>query len=270
MSAAAMEMYRLLNGLGRARRQLYDHEIHSSLRSLQDVRTFMEFHAFAVWDFMCLLKTLQRGLTCVEVPWRPVGSPLARRLINEIVVEEESDVAPDGSYASHFELYREAMVEAGANTQSLDRFMALIADGVDVDQALKLAQVPAGASTFVAHTMEVAARAPLHVVAATFTFGREDPIPEMFRAIIRGMEQNGARKLERFSYYLERHIHVDEEHHSPLAVQMVAELCGADKAKWEEAREATLSALASRLSLWNAIAAEIAVERAGAPAVYAT
>ena len=76
----------------------------------------MEAHVFAVWDFQSLLKGLQRLVTCVEVPWLPTSDPEARRLLNEIVLDEESDQAPGGGYLSHFELYLQAMRECGPNT----------------------------------------------------------------------------------------------------------------------------------------------------------
>jgi len=72
---------------------LATHQVYSAISSLDHVRTFMETHVFAVWDFMCLLKALQRALTCTETPWIPRGDAATRRLINEIVLSEESESA---------------------------------------------------------------------------------------------------------------------------------------------------------------------------------
>ena len=45
-------------------------------------------------------------LTCVRLPWRPRGDAQLRRFVNEIVLEEETDLMEDGvSYGSHLELY---------------------------------------------------------------------------------------------------------------------------------------------------------------------
>ena len=84
--------------------RLAEHTLYRTFRSIEDLRVFMEAHVFAVWDFMSLLKTLQRGLTCVDVPWVPSTFVVSRRLINEIVLGEESDLYA-GRPASHFEIY---------------------------------------------------------------------------------------------------------------------------------------------------------------------
>ncbi len=91
------------------------HPLYRELSSLERLRRFQQYHVFAVWDFMCLLKALQQQLTCPTVPWLPVGDPEVRRLINEIVLGEESDELPGGRVLSHFELYLEAMRESGAD-----------------------------------------------------------------------------------------------------------------------------------------------------------
>lgn len=126
----------LREALASERSALVDHPIYARISTLDDVRVFMEHHVFAVWDFMSLLKSLQRQFTCIDVPWVPRGDPVARRLVNEIVVAEESDDAVNGGYASHFELYLDAMKQCGADTSRVDDFVRRLATGVSVDDAL--------------------------------------------------------------------------------------------------------------------------------------
>jgi len=83
------------------RAALLDHPIYAQVASVADLRQFMEDHVFAVWDFMSLLKRLQQDMTCIKVPWFPADNDRAARLINDIVIGEETEIAPDGSYLSH-------------------------------------------------------------------------------------------------------------------------------------------------------------------------
>ncbi len=59
-----------LQALAEQLQPLYDrlagHHLYRSFETVEDLRAFMEAHVFAVWDFMSLLKALQRGLTCVD------------------------------------------------------------------------------------------------------------------------------------------------------------------------------------------------------------
>jgi Protein of unknown function (DUF3050) len=55
--------------------------------------------------------------------------------------------------------------------------------------------------------------------------------------------------------YLVRHVQLDEEVHTPLAMRMVATLCGDDPARWAIARRAVLAALAARTRMWDGILA---------------
>ncbi len=231
------------------RARLAAHPLYARMRTAEHVRMFMEAHVFAVWDFMSLLKALQGRLTCVAVPWRPTAWPESRRFINEIVLGEESDVF-EGRTVSHFELYLEAMREAGADTSGI----ALLLDGlgsgkVDLDGA------PEAARRFVASTFALIEAGETHALAAAFTFGREDVIPEMFRGLVRDLNAELGGRFGKFQWYLERHIEVDGEDHGPLALRMVAELCGEDERRWDEAAEAAETALTARIALWDGILA---------------
>lgn len=254
----------LLDDVAGSRRELATHVLYGRLVDLGAVRVFLEHHVFAVWDFMSLLKSLQRSLTCVDLPWRPVGNAVTRRLINEIVLEEESDVI-DGVPTGHFEFYLRAMEQAGADTRPIRHFLALIADGVDVATGLRLCGAPAGSCRFTEATFALL-EGPPHAVVAAFTIGREDSIPAMFAGLRAALDANGPLAL--FSQYLTRHLELDGEDHGPKALQMLAELCGTDARRWAEAGEAAQAALAARLRFWDAIAAALAPAAEMAPSPF--
>ena len=241
------------------RQQLIQHPLYSEIQSPEDLQQFMQYHVFAVWDFMSLLKSLQRELTCVNLPWVPTGNANTRYLINEIVLGEESDVDANGNRTSHFELYLAAMKEAGASTEKIDSLIDLLQSGTDIQDAINLAGLPAGSLEFVQHTFRLIAEAPIASQAAVFTFGREDLIPGMFMSLVRNLAAQFPGKVDTFLYYLERHIEVDGEHHSALAYEMTAELCGDDDQKWLAATESVTKALESRIALWDGILNEISV-----------
>ncbi len=244
------------------RQQLLEHPLYHDLRTIEDLREFMEHHVFAVWDFMSLLKALQRELTCVRVPWLPVGNPAVRALVNEIVLGEESDTDPDGRPASHYELYLEAMQEAGAQTGIVENFVAQLPRGTDVPTALALSGAPTSVQHFVAETFRFIEAGDVHETAAAFTYGREDLIPGIFGEIVGGLEASVPGRLGKFRYYLDRHIELDGGEHGELGRQMVASLCGDDPVKWEQAATAAARALQSRVQLWDAIHAAITARRA--------
>ncbi|MBA9078165.1 MULTISPECIES: DUF3050 domain-containing protein [Rufibacter] len=239
------------------REALMQHQLYQNVQTLASLRTFMEHHVFAVWDFMSLLKSLQRHLTCVEVPWTPHGNPGNRRLINEIVLEEETDVDVDGQPISHFELYVRAMEECGADTQVINDFIKGLQQGKAVYTMLENLPVPGNTQDFVKHTFQIIQSGQAHRIAAAFTFGREDVIPDMFRCLISDLGRRYPGTLDTYQYYIERHIHLDDEVHSPLAMQMVSVLCGDDDQKWDECLEEAVACHRMRLRLWDGICLQV-------------
>src|ERR1700739_178569 len=133
------------------RTQLLDHPVYAEVASVEDLRRFSEYHVFAVWDFMSLLKRLQQDLTCTKVPWFPADNARAARLINDIVIGEETDVDPDGSYVSHLDLYLRAMKDVGASSQQFQMFRSLARVGTSVEAGLVRTGVPPHVRAFVVH-----------------------------------------------------------------------------------------------------------------------
>ncbi|MFD9123361.1 DUF3050 domain-containing protein [Kitasatospora sp. NPDC059571] len=235
------------------RQEVVKHPVYRELNSLDRVRTFQERHVFAVWDFMSLLKCLQRSLTCVELPWVPSGPTASRRLINEIVLVEESDELGEG-YISHFELYLDGMARAGADTGPVEGFLDALRSGTGVPEAAAAAGIPAASAEFIAFTWDIIENAPVHCRAAAFAFGREDLIPEMFEQVIR--IEDGDGRLSVFKDYLARHIEVDGEQHTPMAMQMLIDLCGDDDERWTQCADTVRGALSARVALWDGILAD--------------
>jgi hypothetical protein len=232
--------------------QLYTHPLFSEITSIGKLRSFMESHVFAVWDFMTLAKRLQQDLTCTQLPWLPPTDPKAARLINEIVLGEESDEHPGGGHSSHFELYREAMLEVGASTSAIDTFITLQRQGVEANAALLHVNVPPGVASFVTHTLRTALTAPSHCVAAAFLHGRESVIPAMFQSLLRGSKVIHP-EAPAFSYYLNRHIDLDSQEHGPGAQQLLQRLIGAHPERQQQADDTALGVVQSRISLWDAV-----------------
>src|SRR5215218_2785027 len=117
------------------RQTLLNHPAYSHIQTLTELNIFMEHHIFAVWDFMSLLKALQRELTCVEVPWVPRGSPVVRKLINEIVLGVETGPDQEGWPASHYEVYLDAMDGTCADTSTIKDLIREISFGKTVPEA---------------------------------------------------------------------------------------------------------------------------------------
>lgn len=227
---------------------IINHPLYENLKSIKDISILMEHHVYAVWDFMSLLKSLQYNLTCTSSPWKPVGDSKVRRLINSIVLEEESDIDMNGMPSSHFEMYLDAMKQCKANTNNIETFISQVSSNY-------IPSVNKGVDDFLNTTFKVIDSGQSHKIAAAFTFGREDLIPDMFTAIVK--EYNSENHLSKFVYYLERHIELDGGEHGPLALQLISDLCGDDKIKWKEVEETAICCLIARKKLWDIVLSKL-------------
>ena len=251
MSFNVNKINEILVFLKESKKKLSSHPIYSNITTPEQLKTFMESHVFAVWDFMSLVKSLQLEFTSVHVPWTPPKNPLISRLINEIVLDEESDIDQQGNPTSHFELYIDAMNAFGANTEPIFQFIKHLESG-SINDAINKSNLPLGVKDFIETTFKFIEKGSTEEIGAVFTFGREEIIPDMFVAMVKELNVDKIHSLEKFIYYLERHIELDGGTHSELCFQMLSIICKDDD-KWIFAKEAAQKAIDARIKLWDNI-----------------
>jgi DUF3050 family protein len=227
------------------------HPLYAAVDTLPRLRRFMSVHVFAVWDFMCLAKRLQRDFTSLDELWRPPARPALARFINGLILGEESDLDPDGQPISHLELYLSAMEEVGAATSVMRHFLGLLDHGARADTALVTAGASPAAMRFVGRTLTTAIHGSTVEVLSAFLFGREDLIPEMFSRILPKWAES--RMASRFAYYVARHIELDGDDHGPAAERALTDLAGTDAEAWSAARLAAQEAIRARIDLWDGV-----------------
>jgi hypothetical protein len=225
---------------------LSKHPMYQSLTSIENVRTFMQYHVFAVWDFMSLLKSLQRQITCVDIPWNNSKfDPEIVRLVNEIVLGEESDIDQNGNAISHFALYLKAMDEIGADNSLIKKFI----DNYDLEP------LPDELKNIVSFHLDIALDGKVHEVASSFFYGREKLIPEMFQSVVDVLDK-AQMDCPTLKYYLERHIELDGDDHGPKAQKCLSQLLDS-QGKKQEAISMAIKSLDMRWRLWDFIQQEM-------------
>ena len=238
---------------------MHRHPVFTMVTDIARLRTFMEWHVFAVWDFMSLVKRLQRDFTCESVPWLPPANLLAARLINEIVLSEETDETPEGGHDSHFGLYLSAMREVGASTDQIESFITLLRTGSSVEAALNLVGAPKAVADFVCFTVETARRCETHEVLGSFFYGREYSIPKMFTSLLDNWTVDPAL-APTFVYYVNRHITLDGDAHAPAARAIIELVVRNDVAQRRAFHTASLTSVNRRIDLWDGLADHFQVQ----------
>jgi Protein of unknown function (DUF3050) len=102
-----------------------------------------------------------------------------------------------GAPISQVEIYLEAMEQVKADTRAIRHIIGCAR--VDADR-LSFEGVPVAAKEFVETTFGVIHRGS-SAQAAAFAFGREDAIPDMFRSLVRQLNQEMRGELDQFVWY---------------------------------------------------------------------
>ena len=231
--------------------------VTNTIQSIDDLKIFMEHHVFAVWDFMSLAKALQHRICPSGDLWLPSARQRKLgRLINEIILSEESDIDPfRNSHISHFDLYCQTMAEIGADTRPIMKFLESV-EKEGIDFALIDSFIPDPSQEFMRTTFDIIQRGKVHEIAAAFTYGRETVLPAMFQRLIAQLDLNSI-EASRFAFYLERHIEVDGDSHGPASINLVEELCENHPLKIIEAEHTAITAIKSRIAFWDKVEEKI-------------
>lgn len=234
-----------------AHNKLCNHPLYSNIETIDDVRILMRWHVFAVWDFMSLLKGLQKEVTCVETPWIPSKyDKECVRFINEIVLGEESDEDLNGGHIDHFTMYLKAMKEVESDTTDITNFLA----------TFSFEGIPMPVAKFSAFNLNLCTNTQNpHLMASAFFWGRENLIPDLFSPFVKVLEEKNIN-APYFKHYLERHIELDGDEHGDLAGKLLSQLCDSED-KEEQATQIALDSLALRSKLWDYVLEEILTTR---------
>ena len=240
--------------------KLRNHSLYGSIDSINDLRIFTSAHVYAVWDFMSLLKFLQIKLTTITIPWMPSLNTTTAKLINEIVAGEETDENESGKPMSHFEMYIESIKSINVKTDQILTNINSLNNLETIEEDIEKLEIKDYVKDFLMFTFSVIKRGKIHEVAAVFTFGREDLIPDMFMPLLEGINSEN-NELNKLIYYFKRHIEVDGDMHGPMSMEMLTYLCKNDEEKISEAKSISEKALLSRISLWDGIENEIKTKK---------
>jgi hypothetical protein len=197
---------------------------------------------------MSLLKTLQHATVPTGNLWLPTEGTRSdiARLINEIVLCEETDISPDGnSSISHFDLYLQAMLEVNADIVPIREYLKKVSS-----TGLTLG-LPDVVESFVETTFKAIRSGP-HCAAASFCYGRETVIPSMFKRILNQINISET-EAPKFYDWLNRHIQVDSEDHGPASLDLVNILCDNDPVLFAEANEAGHKSIDDKIEFWDSV-----------------
>ena len=244
-----------LDSLTPLKEKLANHRIFERINSIEELKVFMEHHIFAVWDFMSLLKKLQKDLVPSGSPWVPNPNGNLVRFINEIVMEEESDQAYNNgaeiSYTSHYQIYLDAMTEVGASTETISRFVEMV-KSEGINSAMQKINLPQPSRLFMSHTFKLINEGKSHEIAASFAIGRESIVPLMFKRIL-DQSKLEDDQVPVFRYYLVRHAELDGDHHGPMAHKLLENMSAGDPKIQQEIIEQATKSIEQRIFFWDGV-----------------
>ncbi len=240
--------------------RLRKHKLYEVLDSVEDIKTFMSLHVYAVWDYMSIVKSLQTIVSPPIIPWQRSKMPKACQAINAIVLSEESDLNMKGLPASHLDIYIEAMKAIKLSPIKAISNINLLCSSDDIFKTINTLFKNHRLSNFISFTFKLVQEGKPHKLASSLYFGRENLIPDLFTNIVSNISSSN-KTVGPFLYYLNRHIELDGDQHSQMALNLLEELCGNNATKWKEAYTIAIRSLEARIDLWDLILEKVLLSK---------
>lgn len=247
----------ILNEIEDLKSELAAHCLYTKLQHMEDIHIFMEHHVFAVWDFMSLAKALQLHLDATQVIEKQTDNSKILGFVNGILTGGETDPNKKEIVLSHLEMYLELMDEIGANTTNIKKLIASSAAGLDIHEAMQIAQLTDEQQRILNFTQTIIATNEIHKIAVAATLVPEGMISNRFLKILKETEERDNLLVPKFKNYLNRYKAIDGNDYGLLSLEMVTHFCDSDGKKWVDILDIAMKTLSHRIYLWDAIVDEI-------------
>lgn len=246
-----------------------EHRVFTSIKTIEDLRYFMQTHVYAVWDFMMLAKRLQFEYTGMRPMWVPPGVPKSARTVNEIVTIAETDEDGKGGMCSHFELYLRAMEEIDADVATVSEFAMNLRFGLPAPEAaaralLNVAPEVKGPILHYVTNVTGAARTGLsEEVLAYFIFGNDDVVQSTFHTLLNNL--GDLKQLApTFEQYLLRSTELNVKYWNGATDELLLTELEQNPIRTNTALNAAIQVVTANLYLWECAAQQIEKKRLAA------
>ncbi|CAG9319831.1 unnamed protein product [Blepharisma stoltei] len=214
------------------------------LESLPATRVYMKNFIYQAWAVISTLKALRSKLSPSTVPWYPPEDENSVRYINEILLDEETDVAGQPQqYSSHYNLFIKAMREANGFSEPMETLVTDLRQGMAWDKAFIKNKdqykhiISPSTFKYVENEIGIAMNGDLHQIAGFFFLGREETVPDLFSGFVKSLNEKEVN-APLFKSYIQRHIDLDGDLHAPLGEKITQRVCKEDPKMWKEVYEA--------------------------------
>ncbi|NRA62863.1 MAG: DUF3050 domain-containing protein [Pseudobacteriovorax sp.] len=224
-------------------KELVNHEVYTKIFNKHNLRIFMGYHVFTVWDSMSLIKSLQNRVSCTLVPWKPSTYPKELiQFVNRLVLDEESGYDQHNRPCDHFSLYVRAMEELYCDTKPIKKFLK------DIDYDLLENPI----KEFIQFNVNIATSYPLHIIAGVYYFGRERIVPHLLRPIAHQLDHSSWGELApTLRHYLSLHEPRQRDGRVPSSFQLLHYACMGSAKAYNEALSYGIQTCLLRKKIWD-------------------